>query len=348
MEFTRESIIVSAVRTFCKSFAAIIGICIAVVIVLIATSMFSTPDIYPPKSTLIISPDAEGNRDLLPPTTPVILKIDVKGVIGMGDLTSDKFQNILLDSRDGMLGGNRVKAIFLHMNTPGGTADDSDAIYRHLMQYKEKFQIPIYAYVEGLCASGGMYITSAADKIFASRSSVIGSIGVLMGPTFNFSGLMDRYGVQSLTLTQGKDKDMLNPYRPWVPGEDTSLRTIIADEYQDFVNIVTTARTRLDKQQLVSEYGAQVFIATKAQQLGYIDVADSNYNAAISELAKEAKFADGQPYQVMTIEPPRPFFANLADGPFALFSGKITHQFKLSQTTDSELSGKLLYLYQPN
>lgn len=339
-----ESIIASAVRTLCKSFAAILGIVIGIVLIFMGLSFFSTPDIYPPKSTLTISPNATGNRDLLSHTAPVILKIDITGVIGLGDLTSEKVINSLLDSREGILAGNRVKAILLYMDTPGGTTTDSDTIYRALMDYKKKYQVPIFAYVDGMCASGGMYITSAADKIFANPTSVIGSIGVLAGPTFNFSGLMDKYGVQSLTITQGKDKDMLNPFRPWKPEEDASLQTIVDDLYQQFVSIVTAAHPRLDKDKLVNTYGAQVFIASKAQELGYIDVANSSYSAAVEELASQAKLTDNQFYQVMTIAPPHPFLAGLAAAKLDLLSGKVTHQFQVS-SLPPELEGRLLYLY---
>ena len=67
---------------------------------------------------------------------------------------------------------------------PGGAADDSVGIYRALCEYKKKYNVPIYAFVDGLCASGGMYIACAADKIYATPSSVIGSVGVIMGPLF--------------------------------------------------------------------------------------------------------------------------------------------------------------------
>jgi protease IV len=346
MDFTRESIIVSAVRTFCRSFAAVIGIMLGAVLVFIAMMMFSTPDIYPPKSTLVLAPDAHGNRDLLPHTAPVILKIDIAGVIGSGELTSEKIQNLLLDSRDGMLSNNRVKALLLFINSPGGTVDDASGIYRALMEYKQKYQIPVYAFIDGMCASGGMYIACAADRIFASSTSVIGSVGVILGPTFNFSGLMDMYGVKALTLTEGKDKDMLNPFRPWQPGEDVSIRNYMAVIYDQFVDVVTHARTQMDKDKLIEDYGAQIFAAKKAQELGYIDVADTDYNNTITELATAAKFSEGQSYQVMTIAPVRPFLADLASGKFSLFTGKLTHQFQIGPMS-SELSGRFLYLYQP-
>lgn len=345
MDFKNESIIVSAVRTFCKSFAAMIGIALGLLVLFLGLTPLSTPDIYPPKSSLIVSPDANGNRDLLPQTAPVILKIDIKGVIGQGDLTATKIQNALLDSREGMLSHDRVKAVLLFINTPGGLADDSAVIYKALMDYKEKYHTPIFAYVEGMCASGGMYIACAADRIFASAPSMIGSVGAILGPTFNFSGLMDRYGVQSLTITEGKDKDMLNPYRPWRPGEEESIRNFLAEIYDQFVSVVIKARPRMNRNQLIHDYGAQVYIANKAEELGYIDVAGTDYSHTITELAKAAKI-DQQPYQVFTIEPPRLFLAELAGGNLSLLTGKLSHSFQVG-SINSELSGRFLYLYQP-
>lgn len=344
MQLGRESILYSTFKSLCTAFATIIGILLGIVFIVYALMAFSSPDIFPKKSELTIAADANGNRDLLP-HAPVILKIDIKGVIGQGDMTEDKFVNLLLDSREGMLNHDRVKAVLLCFDTPGGTVTDADGIYRALMAYKEKYQIPIYGYVDGLCASGGMYIACAVDKMFASMSSVIGSVGVIMGPLFNFSGLMDRYGVQAVNITNGKDKDMMNPFRPWKEGEDTSLRNLNAALYDHFVSLVADAR-HMDRNKLVNEYGAQVYIAETAQQLGYIDVANTNYEAALTELVKTAALTDV--YQVMRISSPHPFFADIANEKFALLSGKVTHTFRFGPYGDPELSGKFLYLYQPD
>src|SRR5690242_16055820 len=119
MQLARESIFISAVRSFCTCFAAVIGIIIGILVILFVMMQFSTPDIYPKKSDLTVASDAEGNRNLLPHTSPVVLRIDIRGVIGQGDLTESKFVNMLLDSREGMLDHDRVKAVFLCMDTPG-------------------------------------------------------------------------------------------------------------------------------------------------------------------------------------------------------------------------------------
>lgn len=347
MNFTRESVFVSATRCFCNSFAVVIGVFVAAVVVFIGMMMLSKPEMVPNKSEMIIAPDANGDRTLLHDSAPVVLRLDIHGVIGEGALTMGNIESILLDSREDMLKHNRVKAVLLHMDTPGGTVTDSDGIYHLLMDYKKKYNVPVYAYVDGLCASGGMYICSAADKIYATSSSIVGSVGVLLGPTFNFSQAMIKYGIQAHTITEGKDKDMLNPFRPWIPGEDQSLVNITHDLYAQFVNIVVAARKNLDKDRLINEFGAQVYVAEQAQQYGYIDVANSNYSAALKDLTVVASIPESQAYQVVQLQTPSSFISSLVQGKSALVTGKLTHIFQIGPNMSSELSGKFLYLYQP-
>lgn len=342
MNFTRESIFVSSIRSFCASIALILGLAIGIGLVGMGIAVMVGPNYLPPKANPLIAPDAHGDRTLLSGSTPAILRIDFHGVIGVGDLTSEKIESLLLDSRDDFLRGDRVKAVLLHMDTPGGAATDADSIYRAIIAYKEKYKVPVYVYVDGLCASGGMYISSAADKIFASPPSVIGSVGVIMGPTFNFSEAMTKYGVAALTLTEGKDKDALNPFRPWEPDEDASLKAVMASLYERFVTIVSTARPKLTKDKLINDFGAHVFIAKQAEENGYIDVAGSDYSQAINELATAAGLGDK--YQVVQLIPQHPFFDGLSQ---TTLPQKILSWLGLSSPEQNQLSGKLLYLYTP-
>jgi protease IV len=347
MQFTRESIFVSTIRSLCTAFGAILGVVIAIALAIVALLSINGPSLLPPMSEPKISPDAEGNRHMLPLSSPAILRINLHGIIGAGKLTATDIENILLDSREGILAHDRLKGVFLHIDTPGGIAYDSDIIYQLILEYKNKFKVPVYAFVDGLCASGGMLVSCACDKIFATSSSVIGSVGVILGPNFNFSKLMDIVGIQSLTLSEGKDKDMLNPYRPWQPGEDESLRVIIASQYDQFVDTVIKARPQMDKSQLVNVYGAQVYLAPKAQELGYIDDGNSQYNDALSALASAAGIEKDEPYQVIELSTPHSLFDELSSFSSSLFKGKITHTFELSPLLPPEINGKLLYLYIP-
>lgn len=345
MNFTRESIFVGAIRSFCTSLAMILGIALAIGIIGIALAFIIGPQYLPPKSNPMIMPDAQGQRAMLSGHAPAILRIDLKGVIGTGDLTSDKIQSILLDSREDFLGGNRVKGVLLYVDTPGGTTTDADAIYRALLDYKQKYNVPIYVYVDGYCASGGMYISCAADKIYATPPSVIGSVGVILGPMFNVSEAMTKVGVSALTLSEGKDKDEFDPFRAWKPNEGATLQDIMAVLYDRFTSIVASARPKLTKEKLVNDYGAHVFVASKAEELGYIDVANADYSQALQGLTAAAQIADQTPYQVVQLIPPHPFLNNLAQ---VIAPKRILESLGLSSPIKNpELSGKLLYLYQP-
>jgi protease IV len=231
----------------------------------------------------------------------------------------------------------------LHFNTPGGTVVDSDDIYRMLNEYKERYKVPIYGYVDGLCASGGMYIASSTDKMFAGPASIIGSVGVVIGPFFNIYDLMGKIGLQARTITSGIDKDEFNPTRPWREGEGTSIKTITDFMYRRFVDVVTKARPQMDKTKLVQEYGAHVFDCVTAEQLGYIDYAMSSRDAALKELVIAANIESGQSYQVVSLTPKNAWLSGLVSGKSPLFSGKIEHTF---DSLPSSLREQPCYLYR--
>ena len=96
---------------------------------------------------------------------------------------------------------------------------------------------------------------------------------------------------------------MMSPFRPWKPGEDASLKNLIAYFYHRFVDLVAASRPNMDKTKLVQEYGAQIYDPVKAQEYGYIDVANSSRNEALLALLHEAKIDPAASYQVVDLEP---------------------------------------------
>lgn len=343
----RESLVRSAVRIFLQTLAMILGLfgAISLIGILLATGAPSYD--LPPPSQLTIAPDAKGDEEILGAHVPVLLRIDIEGEIGLGDLTEQTIGQMLLDSRKGML-KDRVKGVLLRLNTPGGEAYNSEQIYNLLCRYKKQYNIPIYAFVDGLCASGGMFAASSADKIYSTQGSIIGSVGVLMGPIFNFTGTMEKLGVQALTLTQGKDKDALSPFRTWKPDEAASIEEITADLYKTFVDAVTSARPRLSKEKLIQEYGAHVFVASKACEYGYVDVADADYNSTVQALATAAGIGENESYQVLVISPSHPLLKDLMETKAAWLRRTVTHKIDLGMQLHEEFQGKFLYLYDPS
>src|SRR5690606_21186383 len=154
---------------------------------------------------------------------------------------------------------------------PGGTMDDADGIYRTLQEYKTRFKVPVIAYVDGICASGGLFIACAADEIYASDVSLVGSVGVLTPPFINVSQLMEKIGVNALTIYAGKGKDNLDPLRPWREGEDKNIQDIIKYYYASFVDLVIKNRSQVSRDALIQEYGAKIFPANEAARIGFID-----------------------------------------------------------------------------
>jgi len=188
-------------------------------------------------------------------------------------------------------------------------------------------------------------IACAADQNFSSSVGIIGSVGVLMGPNFNIAELMEKYGVKQLTITRGKDKDMLSPYREWKPGEDQSLKDLIDYEYSVFTDIVVERRPEMNKNDLINVYGAQVYDPLRAQEYGYIDDGKSSYSQALSQLLEAASITDK--YQVIELKILRPVLSDLIEGKLSLFNGKVKHEFPFFSEFPPEFVNCPLYFYYP-
>ncbi len=340
-----ESLLLTSLRAFLKAFFTLFGVCFALIPFIAIFGFMGTSDSAPESHySITYLPNAEGDRKIVSKTAPVILTVPIVGVIGTDSLTMQTVRDMLVESREGTLDGDRVKAILLQIESPGGTVVDADGIYRALKAYKEQYKVPVYAYVDGLCASGGMYIASAADKVYASQVSLVGSVGVLIPGLLNVSKLIDTIGVQALTLSAGIGKDELNPLRPWKPGEQDAMQAIVNDYYAQFVDIVTSNRPTLDKEKLVKVYGAHIFPAVQAKEYGFIDGSGMSRNETLKLLLKELNIE--KDYQVVQLEG-KSWFNTLFSAESPMRTGKVKHQLQLTSELDSSLLNKPLFLYQP-
>ena len=348
----RDSIFSSAMRSFFMALFAMFAICIGLIpLFIILAALFGalgdTNHITEP--TMLYSEEivanANGQRKVLSKEAPVILKLNISGVIGTEGLSQDSIRRQLIESRERDLKDDRVKALLLYINTPGGTSIGSNGIYKAIKEYKERYHVPVYAFVDGLCASGGMYVACAADKIYATDVSMIGSVGVLSPSFFNVTQLLEKVGVQALTLTAGKDKDVLNPLRPWKEGEQDSIQALLDYYYEDFVNIVTSNRPKLDKSKLINVYGANIFNPKQALEYGYIDGSDYSYDRALKELVAELGVKDDY-YQVIELQK-KNWFSDLFKSEHSFLRGRVTHQIQLTPDLDPAIMNKFLYLYRP-
>ncbi|OGW24037.1 MAG: Signal peptide peptidase SppA [Nitrospinae bacterium RIFCSPLOWO2_12_FULL_47_7] len=210
-----------------------------------------------------------------------VLLVDISGVI------SDGKKKSLVGSEAGMVETIReitsraekdedIKAIWLRINSPGGTVTSSDMIYHELKTFKEKKKIKIYATVMDMAASGGYYIALAGDKIIAHPTSITGSIGVI-AMKVNLQGLLEKVGVGFEVVKSGDKKDFLSPLRPFTEEERKLFQFAIDSYHQRFVGIVTQNRPEVTIEALKTLADGRVFNAQQAldakliDHIGYLD-----------------------------------------------------------------------------
>lgn len=163
-----------------------------------------------------------------------------------------------------------IEAILLRIDSPGGTVTASDVIYRELLDFKQKHEIPIVAQMMGVAASGGYYVAMASDRIIAQPTTITGSIGVISAGV-NLTGLMQKVGVQDQTFTSGPMKDAGSPLRPMTQAERAYIQGII-DELDDrFEQVVAVGRPALSKGELERLADGRAYTAGQAEKAGLVD-----------------------------------------------------------------------------
>lgn len=170
--------------------------------------------------------------------------------------------------------------LVLMLDTPGGTVTGSRAMADAVDRYKERTGKKVFAFVESMSASGGMYTMAGADEIVADHGSIVGSVGVIMGPIDRYydvtsmgsmlTGSVTARQITSEYITAGKHKDAGYPFRDLTAAERAELEAIINAMYDDFVTHVSTKRG-IPRETIVDELGAQIFTGARAQEVGYID-----------------------------------------------------------------------------
>ncbi|VEJ58376.1 S49 family peptidase [Arachnia propionica] len=176
----------------------------------------------------------------------------------------------------------QVDGVVLLVNTPGGTITGSKAIADAITRYRERTGKPVLVHVEGSSTSGGVYSTATANEIIADHGSMIGSIGVILGPlprykdvvatgsTLLQQGITTTGGISQEYITAGSGKDLNNPYRDLTEQERQRLQAMVDDDYEIFVAEVAAGR-KLDPQRIRNELGAGIFSARQAVNVGLAD-----------------------------------------------------------------------------
>ena len=233
--------------------------------------------------------------------------IDVSGVI----LDADK-----LDTQLRKFGDDKsIKAIILHINSPGGGAAASQEIYHEVLRVRQEKHKKVIASIESVGASGAYYIASGCDRIYANDASVVGSIGVIMEWT-NYGDLMRWAKLKNVIIHAGELKDAGDPSRDMTPKEQAYFQSLVDNMYTQFVHDVATGRHSSDDKIKPLATG-QVWTGQQSLPLGLIDKV-GGYRVALLETAREAGIS-GEPSVVRPAKAKRGLLALLADDGEDLF-----------------------------
>jgi protease-4 len=174
-------------------------------------------------------------------TSDKIALITLRGLISssvpgnVGDSMVDDLRAALRQARD----DDRVKAIILEIDSPGGEVTASDQIYTAVVNARSRK--PVVVYMDTLAASGGYYISCGGRYLMANDTTITGSIGVII-QTLNYEHLFDKIGLASVVFKSGKFKDILNGARPMTPEEQTLIQDFVMKTYDKFLGIVAKER----------------------------------------------------------------------------------------------------------
>ena len=205
------------------------------------------------------------------------------GLLSGGTVTPEEIISQLDEAEE----NPNVKAILIRVNSPGGSPAASQEIFEEI----RKIEKPVVVSVSDTCASGAYYVSSAADKIIANRSSSVGSIGVIMQIP-NYEDLYEKLGLKYTTIKQGKYKDVGTPDRPLTSEEIKLLEAQLEEIYRQFISDVADARN-MDIKDVEKLATGWVFLGTEALELGLIDEI-GNYKDAI-DIAAELGGIKGKP-----------------------------------------------------
>ena len=206
----------------------------------------------------------------------VINVVRLNGVIASGSKFPGS-SNLSLESLEKQIerafSGKKIAGVALIINSPGGSPVQSALISERIIELSRKNNIPVFAFVEDVAASGGYWLACAADEIFVMPASIVGSIGVISAG-FGFVEVIKKIGVERRVFSKGENKGMLDPFQPQ-NSDDVKVITDLQEEiHQLFKNWVSKRRgNRLNAEVVKAEgiFEAKIFSGTKACEIGLAD-----------------------------------------------------------------------------
>jgi protease-4 len=193
--------------------------------------------------------------------------VEVQGVIAPGSESSAERVMLALQSA---FKDKNTQGVVIRINSPGGSPVQAQDIFDEMRRLRLKYpDIPLYAVVEDLCASGGYYVAAAADKIYVAKGSIVGSIGVRMD-NFGVVGLMEKLGIERRLITAGKNKAILDPFLPEDPAHKQIAVDLVTEIHNQFIAAVREGRGKRLKE-TPDMFSGLIWTGAKSIELGLAD-----------------------------------------------------------------------------
>ncbi|MGX7109603.1 signal peptide peptidase SppA [Facklamia miroungae] len=210
-----------------------------------------------------------------------ILVIPIEGVIGAGSPTYD--QDLILDTIEQIRSDNTIKAVLFDLNTPGGAVYETREAYDLFKEVIAEREIPVYASMGQVAASGGFYYAMLADKVYATPETITGSIGVIMSG-YNMKELYDKVGVDPYVFKSGKMKDIGSTTREMTKEEEEVFQAYIDEAFDRFVQVVVDGRD-MSEERVRELADGRIYTAKQAKDNGLID--DILYYRQVIDLIRQ-------------------------------------------------------------
>jgi protease IV len=162
-----------------------------------------------------------------------------------------------------------VVAVVLEVNSPGGGVTASDQMHQSILDFRENTNKPVVISMGDVAASGGYYISTAADRIVANETTLTGSLGVIFQFN-NFAEAADKYGIKLVVIKSGKYKDLGNAFRDLKPEEREIFQSIVDESYSEFVDVISEGRG-IPEDRVREIADGRVYSGTQAKELGLVD-----------------------------------------------------------------------------
>jgi protease-4 len=239
----------------------LVGLAIVAVILILSASGPTAPTVYDEEYVAGDGPN-------------IVAAVPVEGTIAPADNTLGG--TVPTSTPEGLADALRqagsdqsVAAVVLEINSPGGGVTASDEMHQSILDFKKNTGKPVVVSMEDTTASGGYYISTAADRIFANETTLTGSLGVNI-PLNNYAEAANKYGIKQVVIKSGKYKDMGSAFREMTPDEREIFQSIVDDLYSEFVEVISEGRG-IPEERVREIADGRIYSGVQAKKLGLVD-----------------------------------------------------------------------------